>query len=107
MSIRERLASMKALALAPLAAAILIAGPSAAEAQARGTLQATAVVVDTRPSVDALGRAQRAAQQWVSSTNHRGSTVTTLATVTLAERSAVAGLPEQKTLVVTIDYSRN
>jgi hypothetical protein len=105
--IKSRFAGLKLLALASLWAGALILGPSVAEAQARGNLQATAVVVNTRPAFDALQTAQAAAQQWLSPRAQAQSTVTTLASVSVTETPSTAQLTERPTLVVTVDYSRN
>jgi hypothetical protein len=70
-----------------------------AEAQARGTLQATATVVDTRQGFEALSLVRQ------SVTNSRVESASTVATV--AQISAARPAAEPQTLVVTIDYSRN
>lgn len=70
-----------------------------AEAQARGTLQATATVVDTRQGFEALSLVRQ------STTNSRiesKDTVTTVAQISTARPAA-----EPNTLVVTVDFSRN
>lgn len=69
-----------------------------AEAQARGTLQATATVVDTRQGFEALSAVQQAV------TNSRIQSKETVQTVALVttERSMV----NQK-VVVTVDFARN
>jgi hypothetical protein len=66
-----------------------------AEAQARGTLQATATVVDTRQGFEALSAVRQALTD-------SQSTVTTVAQIS-AERPAA----KPSTVVVTIDFSRN
>jgi hypothetical protein len=85
-----------------LVAVILVGGLSlmgrSAEAQARGTLQATATVVDTRQGFEALSAVQQAV---TNSGIQRKQAVATVAVVT-TERSSV----EQK-LVVTVDFARN
>ena len=70
-----------------------------AEAQARGTLQASATVVDTRQGFEALSVVR---QQLTDSGIQNSSTVATVAQISTAR-------PETKpsALVVTIDYSRN
>jgi hypothetical protein len=76
----------------------MVARPVTAEAQARGTLQATATVVDTRPGFEALQAARTAIQ---AATHSRGETRTqSLETVVTVDRSPSA-------LVVTINYARN
>lgn len=87
------LKALKVAALVVLGAAAL---PVAAEAQARGTLQASATVVDTRPSFEAL-RAARAALQ--PKTN---KTVATVAQISVERPTS-----RPSTIVVTIAYSRN
>jgi len=66
-----------------------------AEAQARGTLQATATVVDTRQGFEALSAVRQALTD-------SQSTVTTVALVS-TERPA----SKPSTVVVTVDFSRN
>jgi hypothetical protein len=67
-----------------------------AEAQARGTLQATATVVDTRQGFEALSAVRQAV---TSSSLQTQSPVATVAQVsTEKNRSAV---------IVTVDFSRN
>lgn len=83
--------------------------PALAEAQARGTLQVTARVVDNRASWEALDAVQAAAANMVALNQPRG-TVTTLATVTVglptvSGESRVQQAPGA--LLVTVDYSRN
>lgn len=87
------LKALKAAALVVLGAAAL---PVAAEAQARGTLQATATVVDTRPSFEALQAARAALQP-----------ETHQAVATVAQVSVERPTSRPRTIVVTIDYSRN
>lgn len=70
-----------------------------AEAQARGTLQATATVVDTRQGFEALALVhQTVTNSKIENTN----TVTTVAQISTARPAA-----EPNTLVVTVDFSRN
>ena len=87
-----------------LVGAALFVAPSLAEAQARGTLQASAVVVNTAPAFEALRGVQAAARQLVMGDHQQESTVATLASITITEgqRSAHA-----RAIVVTVDYSRN
>jgi YbbR domain-containing protein len=70
-----------------------------AEAQARGSLQATATVVDTRQGFEALSVVQ---QSLTSSKIERRSTVATVAQISTAHPST-----QPSAVVVTIDYSRN
>ena len=90
--------------LGALVGAALFVAPSLAEAQARGTLQATAVVVNTAPAFEVLRGVQAATRQWVRNDGQQESTVATLASITITEgqRSANA-----RAVVVTVDYSRN
>lgn len=89
-----RFSVLKALSMAAGVVIGAAALPAAAEAQARGTLQATATVVETRHSFEALQAAQRALDGQ--------STVATVAQVSVDRPVARPG-----TVVVTIDYSRN
>jgi hypothetical protein len=70
-----------------------------AEAQARGTLQATATVVDTRQGFEALTVVR---QQLTDSSIQSAHTVATVAQISTTR-------PETgpSAVVVTIDYSRN
>jgi hypothetical protein len=88
--------------MAALVALVASAAPSAAEAQARGTLQATATVVDTRQGFGALDAARSAVR---SATDSRIASVETVATVAQISVERVASRPGA--IVVTIDYSRN
>ncbi len=77
--------------------------PAFAEAQARGTLQVSAQVVDPRPSSDGLQLA-KAALASASSNSPSGEheTVSTLAHVSITYATE-----RRSALVVTIDYSHN
>ena len=76
--------------------------PATAEAQARGSLQATAQVVDIQASSFDLLAAHAALQQVAAGApSSRPSTVPTLAQI------SVARSPESSALVVTVDYSRD
>jgi hypothetical protein len=79
-----------------------LARPIHAEAQARGTLQVTAQVVDTKASFDGLQAARVALQQVAAGKNPSIDTVSTLAQVSVG-RPAVG----PSDVVVTIDYSKN
>ena len=70
-----------------------------AEAQARGTLQATATVVDTRQGFEALSAVRQAV------TNSRTQSAPAVSTVALITSERPASKPS--TVVVTIDFSRN
>ena len=88
------------------AGALLVAGstllPAAAQAQARGTLQVSAQVVDAKVSYDGLEVAKATLHQATSTSGVAQAGVTTLA------RVSVAYATEQRpTVVVTIDYSSN
>jgi hypothetical protein len=91
-----RFSYLKVLKVAVVVALAVVALPIAAEAQARGSLQATATVVDTRPSFDALQAARAVLQPAANNT---------VATVAQVSVERPAGRPG--TIVVTIDYSRN
>lgn len=82
-----------------LGAAVL---PGPAEAQARGTLQATATVVDARASIASLEAARGALQAAVAprAETQRAAATVALVSVTRPQSRAAA-------LVVTIDYARN
>ena len=67
-----------------------------AEAQARGTLQATATVVDTRQGFEALSAVRQAV---TTSTLQNQSPVATVAQVSTVKN--------QNAVVVTVDFSRN
>ena len=70
-----------------------------AEAQARGTLQATATVVDTRQGFEAIS----AVQQVVA--NPRVESQRAVATVAQISTERPASKPS--TVIVTVDFSRN
>ena len=70
-----------------------------AEAQARGTLQATATVVDTRQGFEALSSVRQAV------TNSRLQSDNAVATV--AHVSTQHPVSRPSTVVVTVDFSRN
>ena len=70
-----------------------------AEAQARGTLQASATVVDTRQGFEALSAVRQ------SVTNSRAQSEPAVATVALISSERPASKPS--TVVVTVDFSRN
>jgi len=70
-----------------------------AEAQARGTLQATATVVDTRQGFEALSAVRQALSASTTESRHAVETVAVVST----ERPAT----NPSTVVVTVDFSRN
>jgi len=70
-----------------------------AEAQARGTLQASATVVDTRQGFEALSAVRQAV------TNSRTQSAPAVSTVALISSERPASKPS--TVVVTVDFSRN
>ena len=81
--------------------------PAVAEAQARGTLQASATVVDTKQGFGALDAARAAVSAATDSRlDSRIGNVDTVATVA---QVSVKRRANQSTsaLLVTIDYSRN
>lgn len=82
-----------------LAVAALTMVGQDAEAQARGTLQATATVVDTRQGFESLALVREAV------TNSRIESANTVATV--AQISTARPATNPSTVVVTVDYSRN
>ena len=97
-SLGSRISSAGALLMG---ASILL--PVAAQAQARGTLQVFAQVVDTKVSSDGLLAGKAALKRGLSpSASTQQGAVPTLA------RVSVAYAPEQRpTVVLTIDYSSN
>ncbi|HEV8381373.1 MAG TPA: hypothetical protein VGQ29_07305 [Gemmatimonadales bacterium] len=78
--------------------ALMLVGRDA-EAQGRGTLQATATVVDTRQGFEALSAVQSAV------TDSRIETHNAVATVAVVSTARPVAEPQK--LVVTVDYSRN
>ena len=82
-----------------LAVGALMIASRDAEAQARGTLQATATVVDTRQGVEALSAVR---QSLTDSRIQSTSTVTTVAQISTARPAT-----KPSAIVVTVDYSRN
>ncbi|MFN2572439.1 MAG: hypothetical protein ABR537_12660 [Gemmatimonadales bacterium] len=79
-------------------AALMVTGRNA-EAQARGTLQATATVVDTRQGFEALSLVRQSLRD--------ARTATLNPVTTVAQISTAHPANDPQTLVVTIDYSRN
>jgi hypothetical protein len=70
-----------------------------AKAQARGTVQATAIVVDTRQGFEALSAVRQAL------TDSRIENQSAVATVALVSTERPASKPS--TVIVTVDFSRN
>lgn len=87
-----------ALSLAVLVAIGMVVRPATAEAQARGSVQATATVVDTRTGAEALQAARTAIQ---AATLSRGESRTQ------SQQSVVTVAQSPRALVVTINYARN
>jgi len=94
--------TLKTVAVAALVVVGTALQPVTAEAQARGTLQATATVVDTRPSFDGLRAAQAAVSTFSGSTVTVRDSVQTVAQVSVQLRPA-----QSRDLVVTVDFLRN
>ena len=106
MNAASRFSYLKALMVASLALFGAAALPSTAEAQARGTLQASATVVDTRQGFGALDAARSAVRSATDSRlDSRIGNVDTVATV--AQVSVERPTDRRSALIVTIDYSRN
>ncbi|HEY3221920.1 MAG TPA: hypothetical protein VGJ80_14415 [Gemmatimonadales bacterium] len=78
--------------------ALMLVGRNA-EAQARGTLQASATVVDTRQGFEALSAVRQAVS---NSSLESESTVATVAQI-----STDRPVSKPSTVVVTVDFSRN
>ena len=78
--------------------ALMLVGRSA-EAQARGTLQATATVVDTRQGFEAISAVRQAVTDSRIESQHSVATVAQIST----ERPA----SKPSTMIVTVDFSRN
>ena len=80
--------------------------PAAAEAQARGTLQASATVVDTKQGFGALNAARAAVH--AATDSRLDSRIGSLdAVATVAQISVERPADRRSALIVTIDYSRN
>ena len=87
-------------------AVLLVGGatllPVAAQAQARGTLQVYAQVVDSKVSSDGLKAAKAALRDAPSTSGAARAAVPTLARVSIAYATE-----QRPTVVLTIDYSSN
>jgi hypothetical protein len=106
MSAGSRFSYLKTLAVGALVLLGAAALPATAEAQARGTLQASATVVDTRQGFGALDAARSAVRSATDSRlDSRIGSRETVATV--AQVSVERPATRPSALVVTIDYSRN
>jgi hypothetical protein len=88
---------LKAISVATVLLLGALVTPATAEAQARGTLQATATVVDTRTSFASLDAARNALRP--AGEQQAVETVAQVSTQRPEDRPGV--------VVVTIDYSRN
>jgi len=86
------------LAAAIMVGALMLVGRNA-EAQARGTLQASATVVDTRQGFQALSAVRQALTDSRIESHH------TVATVAIVSTERPATKPS--TVVVTVAFSRN
>ena len=93
---------IKAVSVATVLFVGMLALPRAAEAQARGTVQATATVVDTRTSFASLEVARSAVQSAVAPQTRNQSAASTVAQVSVSRPDS-----RPSEIVVTIDYSRN
>ena len=109
MSAGSRFSYLKTLVVGALVLLGAAAIPATAEAQARGTLQASATVVDTRQGFGALDAARAAVRSAQSATDSRlDSRIGSSETVaTVAQVSVQRPTTRPSTVVVTIDYSRN
>ena len=103
MTSRRRSAITRAVVAVLVFGVVWLGRPLNAEAQARGTLQVTAQVVDTKASYDGLQAARVALRQAAAGTRNANiDTVSTLAQVSIAQPAT-----GRSDLVVTIDYSKN
>ena len=100
---RRRSTLARVVVAAVVLGAAWLSRPVHAEAQARGTLQVTAQVIDIKASFDGLQAARIALRQAAAGTESSNvDTVPTLAQV------GIARPPQGRSdLVVTIDYSKN
>ena len=94
---------LKVAALLALMGGFVATMPSAAEAQNRGALQATATVVNTAPGFDALRATHTAARQAIQNEPPTEDTVSTLTSITVDEpRQGVSG-----SIIVTVAFAKN
>lgn len=105
MSAASRFSYLKVVAVGAVVLLGAAALPSTAKAQARGTLQATATVVDTKQGFGALEAARSALRSATDSRIESRIESKTVATVAQVSIERAANRPSA--LVVTIDYSRN
>lgn len=100
-----QLALAKAAAIGlVISAAILV--PQAATAQSRGSVQATATVVETKAGFAGLRQAKSAAESWASGRLVAVNDVSTVAQVAVTYHPAAAQSAGAE-LVVNIDYVKN
>ena len=109
MNAASRFSYLKTMVVGTLVVLGAAALPAAAEAQARGTLQASATVVDTRQGFGALDAARSAVRSAQSAADSRlDSRIESRETVaTVAQVSVERPATRPSAVVVTIDYSRN
>jgi hypothetical protein len=93
---------VKMVVVGAIALVAATALPAAAEAQARGSLQAQATVVDTRQGFNALQAVRSALELATQPRAESQQSVATVAQVSVDRPRANPGA-----VVVTIDYSRN
>jgi hypothetical protein len=95
------------------AALLLLSGagvslPSLAEAQSRGTLQVSAIVVDSKVGFQSLDAAHAAVQNWANPKTVDSAAVATLAQVSLSvQPHQVGAAASAPTLVVSVEYLHN
>ena len=105
MRARSQSSYLKMLAVVAL---VVLGGaglPAAAEAQARGTLQASATVVDTKQGFGALDAARAALS--AATDSRLDSRIGNVDSVMTVAQVSVERRVTQSALLVTIDYSRN
>lgn len=102
MAAQPRVSIPRVIAAAALLAAGSLLRPAAAEAQARGTLQVSAQVVDSKVGSDGLQAARVALRQAATGTAAVQIAPATLAQIRLAPSRELPG-----SLVVTVDYSKD
>lgn len=107
---RARLSCLKGIAIAGLMAGAMLALPSVAVSQTRGTLQVTVTVLQAQVSYQGLEAATQAAQNWATSQAVTND-VTTVAQVRVAFHSTASDQGSGGTvpghLEVSIDYLKN
>ena len=102
MSTTIQTAIVRSLAAAAVILGVELMKPAAAEAQARGTMQVYAQVVDTRASTSALETARSAIRGCLTTgVGCSQGTVSTVASVSVARPA------DEAVMVVTIDYSKD